>query len=60
MTTVRSAIARTNLVSLASLDPNLTVEDIMKEFELTPHQAYIDRTQHAQDERREGVVKNDQ
>ena len=44
-----------DLVSVASLDSNLTVEDIMKEFELTPHPAYIERAQHAQDERREEV-----
>lgn len=41
-----------DLVSLASLDPELTVEDLIDEFELTPHPAYIKRAQQAQDERR--------
>jgi len=41
-----------DLVSLASLDPQLTVDDLIKEYELTPHQAYIERAQQAQDERR--------
>lgn len=48
-----------DLVSLASLDPHLTVEDIIKEFELTPHRAYIERAQHAQDERRRKEVQNE-
>jgi len=38
-----------DLVTLASLDPNLTVEDLIREFELTPHSAYIQRAQKAQD-----------
>jgi beta-ureidopropionase len=41
-----------DLVSLASLDPQLTVEDLIGEFELTPHPAYIERAQRAQDARR--------
>jgi predicted amidohydrolase len=41
-----------DLVSLASLDPDLTVEDLIDEFELTPHTEYIQRAQVAQDERR--------
>ncbi len=41
-----------DLVTLASLDPNLTVEDLMREFELTPHSAYIQRAQEAQDTQR--------
>lgn len=39
-----------DLVSLASLDPQLTVEDLIKEYELTPHRAYIERAQQAQDD----------
>ena len=41
-----------DLVSLASLDPELTVADLIDEFELTPHPAYILRAQNAQDKRR--------
>ncbi|MCP4256487.1 MAG: carbon-nitrogen hydrolase family protein [Planctomycetes bacterium] len=41
-----------DLVSLASLDPELTVADLIDEFELTPHPAYIQRAQNAQDKRR--------
>ena len=41
-----------DLVSLASLDPDLTVADLIDEFELTPHTAYIQRAQNAQDKRR--------
>lgn len=41
-----------DLVTLASLDSQLTVEDLIKEFELTPHPAYIQRAQNAQDKRR--------
>jgi predicted amidohydrolase len=41
-----------DLVSLASLDPELTVANIIDEFELTPHPAYILRAQKAQDKRR--------
>lgn len=38
-----------DLVTLASLDPDLTVDDLIREFELTPHSAYIQRAQQAQD-----------
>ena len=41
-----------DLVSIASLDLDLTVEDLIDEFELTPHTAYIERAQQAQDDRR--------
>jgi predicted amidohydrolase len=41
-----------DLVSLASLDPELTVANIIDEFELTPHPDYIQRAQKAQDKRR--------
>jgi predicted amidohydrolase len=41
-----------DLVSLASLDPDLTVADLIGEFELTPHTDYIQRAQKAQDKRR--------
>ncbi len=41
-----------DLVSLASLDTQLTVEDLIDEFELTPHPAYIQRAQNAQDKSR--------
>jgi beta-ureidopropionase len=41
-----------DLVSLASLDPDLTVADLIDEFELTPHPAYIQRAQNAQDKYR--------
>jgi predicted amidohydrolase len=38
-----------DLVTLASLDPDLTLEEIIKEFDLVPHSAYIQRAQQAQD-----------
>ncbi len=38
-----------DLVTLASLDPHVTVEDLIAEFQLTPHPAYIKRAQRAQD-----------
>ncbi len=41
-----------DLVSLASLDPDLTVDDIIAEFELTPHTDYLHRCQQVQDEYR--------
>lgn len=41
-----------DLVTLASLDPELTVEDLIREYELTPHQDYIRRAQRQQDELR--------
>ena len=41
-----------DLVSLASLDSQLTVEHLINEFELTPHTDYIKRAQNAQDKRR--------
>jgi hypothetical protein len=41
-----------DLVTLASLDPQLTVDDLIDEFDLTPHTDYIQRAQQAQDERR--------
>ena len=41
-----------DLCSLASLDPELTIEDLINEYELTPHTAYIQRAQHAQDKLR--------
>ena len=41
-----------DLVSLASVDPQLTVEDLIEKYELTPHTAYIRRAQSAQDEQR--------
>ena len=47
-----------DLVSLASLDPELTVEDLIGEFELTPHPAYIQRAQQAQDELRPNTVRS--
>ena len=37
-----------DLVSVATLDPQLTVEDLIDEFALTPHSAYITRAQEAQ------------
>jgi len=43
-----------DLVTLASLDPLLTVEDVMQEFGLTPLSTYIERAQAAQDARRSG------
>lgn len=44
-----------DLVSLASLDPDLTVDDLIEEYGLTPHPAYIRRAQQAQDDRRPAV-----
>ena len=41
-----------DLCSLASLDPELSVEDLMEEFDLTPHRDYIQRAQIAQDKLR--------
>jgi len=38
-----------DLVSLASLDPDLTVQQLIEEYKLTPHRAYIQRAQQAQD-----------
>ena len=46
-----------DLLSIASVDPQLTVENIIDEFELTPHSAYIRRAQKAQDERRRETLK---
>ena len=39
-----------DLVTIASLDPVLTVEDLIEEYDLTPHQDYIRRAQGRQDE----------
>jgi predicted amidohydrolase len=44
-----------DLVTLASLDPGLTVQDLIREYELTPHRDYILRAQRQQDESRPGV-----
>ncbi|MHC4300480.1 MAG: carbon-nitrogen hydrolase family protein [Planctomycetota bacterium] len=41
-----------DLVTLASLDPVLTVQDLIDEYELTPHRDYILRAQRKQDEAR--------
>ena len=41
-----------DLVSLASLVPNLTVEELISEFDLTLHTAYIQRAQQVQDKNR--------
>lgn len=41
-----------DLVTLASLDPQLTVDDLIQQFQLTPHTAYIRRAEKAQDARR--------
>ena len=41
-----------DLITLASLDPDLTVDDLIKEFELTPHPGYIERATRAQDAKR--------
>jgi len=49
-----------DLVSLASLDPDLTVADLIDEFELTPHPAYIQRAQNAQDKRRPAQTQTQQ
>lgn len=38
-----------DLVTLASLDPDLTVDGLISEFGLIPHAAYIERAQKAQD-----------
>jgi hypothetical protein len=47
-----------DLVSVASLDAELTVEDLIDEFDLTPHTAYIERAQQAQDERRTPTLQD--
>jgi predicted amidohydrolase len=39
-----------DLVTLASVDPVLTVEDLIREYELTPHWEYIRRAEGRQDE----------
>jgi hypothetical protein len=39
-------------ITLASLDPDLAVKDIMKEFDLTPLDAYVVRARQAQDKQR--------
>ena len=44
-----------DLVTLASLDPVLTVQDLIREYELTPHRDYIQRAQRQQDESRLGA-----
>jgi predicted amidohydrolase len=49
-----------DLVSIASLVPELTVEDLIAEFGLTPHSAYIERAQQAQDDVRPVPVANGQ
>ena len=41
-----------DLVTLASLDPGLTVQDLIREYELTPHRDYILRAQRQQDKSR--------
>ncbi|MGE3808615.1 MAG: carbon-nitrogen hydrolase family protein [Gemmataceae bacterium] len=41
-----------DLVSLASLDPELTVARLIEEYGLTPHRAYIERAGRAQDRAR--------
>jgi predicted amidohydrolase len=41
-----------DLVSLTSLAPDLTVADLITEFELTPYTSYLDRCQRLQDEQR--------
>jgi len=41
-----------DLVTLASLDPVLTVQDLIREYELTPHRDYILRAQRQQDKSR--------
>ncbi len=38
-----------DLVTIASVDPVLTVEDLIEEYELTPHREYIHRAQGRQD-----------
>jgi predicted amidohydrolase len=44
-----------DLVTLASLDPELTVDDLIDEFDLTPHVDYIQRAQKAQAEGRQST-----
>jgi beta-ureidopropionase len=46
-----------DLVTLASLDPDLTVDDLMHEFGLTPQTAYIERAQKAQDALRSASIR---
>lgn len=41
-----------DLVTLASVDPDLTVDDLIGEFDLTPHAAYLQRAQQSQDAQR--------
>ncbi|MHC4579965.1 MAG: carbon-nitrogen hydrolase family protein [Planctomycetota bacterium] len=41
-----------DLVTLASLDPVLSVQDLIREYELTPHRDYILRAQRQQDKSR--------
>jgi len=41
-----------DLVSLASLDPKLTVQELIEEYRLTPHRAYMERAQKKQDQTR--------
>jgi predicted amidohydrolase len=41
-----------DLVTLASLDDGLTVDDLVREFALTPHSAYMARAGQAQDAQR--------
>ena len=41
-----------DLVTLASLDDDLTVDDLIQKFALTPHPAYITRAGQAQDAQR--------
>ncbi|OAI49989.1 hypothetical protein AYO44_06040 [Planctomycetaceae bacterium SCGC AG-212-F19] len=41
-----------DLVSLASLDPDLTVQQLIEEYRLTPHRAYMERAQQKQDRAR--------
>lgn len=38
-----------DLITLASLDPDLIVADLIKQYGLTPHPAYMQRAQQAQD-----------
>jgi hypothetical protein len=38
-----------DLVILASLDPDLTVQQLIDEYKLTPHRDYLQRAQQAQD-----------
>ena len=44
-----------DLVTLASLDPVLSVQDLIREYELTPHRDYILRAQRQQDKSRPGA-----